>query len=75
MVKRLKAGRCEWCGQRAQVQAHQIRKLADLATPGQPQPAWAQLMAERRRKTLLVCPPCHGTIHAGQPARQPRTSH
>ena len=26
-------------------------------TPGQPQPAWAQLMAKRRRKTLVVCPP------------------
>ena len=52
LVTRLRAGRCELCEQRGQVEVHQIRKLADLARPGQPQPAWAQLMARRRRKTL-----------------------
>jgi hypothetical protein len=25
-------------------------------------------MAQRRRKTLLVCQACHDTIHTGQPA-------
>ena len=64
LVHRLRAGRCELCEQRANVQVHQVRSLAELARPGQPPPAWAQLMAQRRRKTLVVCPPCHDTIHA-----------
>ena len=34
LIFRLRAGRCELCEQRAQVRVHQVRKLADLATPG-----------------------------------------
>jgi group II intron reverse transcriptase/maturase len=67
LITRLRTGRCEWCEQRATVEVHQVRKLADLTTPGQPQPAWAQLMATMRRKTLVVCPTCHQAIHAQQP--------
>jgi hypothetical protein len=67
LIRRLRAGRCEICEERTRVQVHQVRNLADLATPGQPQPAWAKLMAKRRRKTLVVCPPCHDSIHARQP--------
>jgi hypothetical protein len=29
---------------------------------------WAALMARQRRKTLVVCHPCHDVIHHGQPA-------
>jgi predicted HNH restriction endonuclease len=58
------------CGQPGQVYVHQVRKLADLAKPGQPQPAWANLMAKRRRKTLIVCASCHDAIHARQPTTQ-----
>jgi group II intron reverse transcriptase/maturase len=68
LITRLRAGWCELCGKRAGVHVHQVRKLADLVTPGQPQPAWAQHMARKRRKTLIVCPPCHDSIHARQPA-------
>jgi group II intron reverse transcriptase/maturase len=71
LVRRLRAGRCEWCERRAQVQVHQARRLADLAKPGRPQPAWAQIMVRRRRKTLVVCRPCHDTIHARQPTATP----
>ena len=67
LVTRLCAGRCEWCEQRADVEVHQVRKLADLARPGRPQPAWAQLMATMRRKTLVVCTSCHQAIHTGTP--------
>ena len=43
LIRRLLRGRCELCGQTATVQVHQIRKLADLDKPGQPeQPEWAQ---------------------------------
>ena len=68
LVTRLLKGECEWCEQRAPVQAHQVRKLADLGKPGQEQPAWAQLMTRMRRKTLIVCAPCHQLIHNGKPA-------
>ena len=66
LVTRLLADRCEICGSTGQVDVHQVRKLADLVKPGQSRPAWAELMARRRRKTLVVCPSCHGNIH-GQP--------
>jgi group II intron reverse transcriptase/maturase len=67
LIFRLQAGRCELCERRGTVEVHHVAKLADLARPGRPQPAWAQLMARRRRKTLVVCRPCHGSIHARQP--------
>jgi group II intron reverse transcriptase/maturase len=63
LINRLRAGRCEICQARAEVDVHQVRKLADLAKTGTPRPAWAQIMARRRRKTLVVCTPCHDTIH------------
>jgi group II intron reverse transcriptase/maturase len=68
LEKRLRARRCEWCERRADVQVHQVRKLADLTRAGRPQPAWAEIMAEKRRKTLVVCADCHDAIHAGKPA-------
>jgi hypothetical protein len=64
LVTRLQAGRCEWCQRHEDVEVHQVRKLADLTRPGRPQPAWAKLMAQMRRKTLIVCTPCHQAIHA-----------
>jgi hypothetical protein len=67
LVTRLQAGRCELCQQPGPVDVHQVRKLADLQRPGHPQPAWDQLMAKRRRKTLVVCAACHTAIHDGQP--------
>jgi hypothetical protein len=49
------------------VQVHQIRKLAELEKRGQPErPNWMSLMARRRRKTLVVCGPCHADIHDGK---------
>ena len=68
LVTRLLRGRCEWCQQRGPVQVHQVRKLADLGTPGPAQPRWASLMTRMRRKTLIICAPCHQLIHDGKPA-------
>ena len=68
LVHRLLAGRCELCGLADKVRVHQVRKLADLKKPGQPQPEWMQIMAQRRRKTLIVCASCHASIHEGRPA-------
>jgi len=64
---RLRARRCEWCDALTDVEIHQVRKLADLTRTGRPQPGWAQLMAKMRRKTLVVCIPCHQAIHHGHP--------
>jgi group II intron reverse transcriptase/maturase len=61
---RLLQGRCEICEQKDDVVMHHVRKLADLGQPGPSQPAWAKLMAKRRRKTLAVCEACHRAIHA-----------
>ena len=72
LVTRLQAGQCELCKQTGMVvDAHHVRKLADLERPGQPQPVWDQLMARRRRKTLVVCASCHKAIHNGQPTAAP----
>jgi group II intron reverse transcriptase/maturase len=68
LLARLRTGQCELCERRAQVQVHQVPKLAHLITPGRPQPLWTQRMARMRRKTLIVCPPCHDGIHSRQPA-------
>jgi group II intron reverse transcriptase/maturase len=68
LIHRLLAGQCEICGQADQVRVHQIRKLADLDKPGQPQPEWAQILARRRRKTLVVCDSCHASIHPRRPS-------
>jgi group II intron reverse transcriptase/maturase len=67
LIQRLLAGRCELCGQAEKVEVHQIRKLADLDKPGKPQPEWMRIMAQRRRKTLVVCATCHASIHHRQP--------
>jgi hypothetical protein len=68
LLARLARRRCELCDKRTKVQVHQIRKLADLTTPGRQQTAWAELMRRMRRKTLIVCTPCHEAIHTKQPA-------
>ena len=65
LTQRLRTRRCEWCDTLTDVETRQVRKLADLTRPGRPQPAWAQRMARMRRKTLIVCVPCHQAIHAG----------
>ena len=55
------------------VEVHHIRALRDLNVKGQREkPKWVQVMAARRRKTLVVCRPCHLTIHGGdwQPRKQ-----
>jgi len=68
LVTRLLRRKCELCGSGGQVQAHHVARLADLASPALGQHAWAALMAEKRRKTLIVCEPCHDHIHAGLPS-------
>jgi group II intron reverse transcriptase/maturase len=67
LVRRLLAWRCELCGGLGEVEVHHVGKLADLGKPGPSRPPWADLMAARHRKTLVVCDSCHREIHNGQP--------
>lgn len=65
--ERLLAQKCELCGARQNIEVHHIRKLADLkAKNGTEQPQWKQIMAARKRKTLVVCHNCHTSIHHGK---------
>ncbi|MER7694507.1 hypothetical protein [Streptomyces sp. NPDC097610] len=66
LVTRLLAGRCEACGRIDEVEVHHVAKLADLGRPGD-RPPWADLMAARHRKTLVVCGTCHADIHGRKP--------
>ena len=63
---RLLADECELCGSKEDIQVHHIRALRDLTVKGRKAKSpWAQVMAARRRKTLVVCRPCHLTVHGG----------
>ncbi len=67
LIKRLLADKCEMCGSTVDVQVHHIRALRSLNVKGQgDKPMWVQVMAARKRKTLVVCRTCHVDIHAGR---------
>jgi group II intron reverse transcriptase/maturase len=68
VVQRLLVGKCELCGvENEPVEVHHIRKLADIDRPGRrPKAPWEKIMAARRRKTLVLCQPCHDAITAGR---------
>jgi group II intron reverse transcriptase/maturase len=68
LIHRLQADTCELCGSQEDIEVHHVRKLADLKRPGRKEkPEWVKRMAALRRKTLIVCRPCHLNIHYGQP--------
>jgi hypothetical protein len=64
LLTRLRHRECELCETGPTVAVHQVTGLKHLGEPGPGQPAWAALMARMRRKTLVVCAPCHDWIHA-----------
>lgn len=67
IVQRLLAQTCELCGSTDTIEVHHIRKLADLTRKGgNNPPKWVRIMAQRRRKTLVVCQKCHNAIHSGR---------
>lgn len=66
LLKRLLADTCELCGSTENIEVHHIRKLSDLDTKGKAEkPIWIQIMATRKRKTLVLCRNCHNKIHNG----------
>jgi len=71
LITRLLQDTCELCGSRDRIVVHHVRHLADLKVKGQREkPPWIKTMAALRRKTLIVCTPCHNAIHAGRPTRK-----
>jgi hypothetical protein len=76
LLHRLLVGCCGICDTKERLQVHHIGKLAELNRPGRPEkPAWMHLMAKRRRKTLVLCRPCHESVHAGRAAAPVRKDH
>ena len=69
LLFRLRKRECELCETGTTVAVHQVAGLKELGRPGPGQPAWAALMARMRRKTLVVCAPCHAWAHANPVAR------
>ena len=54
------------CGSTVDVEVHHVRALRDLNVKGQGgKSKWVQVMAARRRKTLVVCRTCHLNAHDG----------
>lgn len=74
LIQRLLANECELCGSNENVQVHHIRALKDLNKPGRAEvPPHVFVMAARKRKTLVVCLPCHTAIHHGKLTRNANT--
>ena len=74
LIKRLEADECEMCGSKVDIEVHHIRALCDLNVKGRREKSkWVQIMAARRRKTLVVCRTCHMDIQHGRnnPRKQP----
>ncbi|MGH3344179.1 MAG: hypothetical protein ACRDPK_15185 [Carbonactinosporaceae bacterium] len=71
IITRLLRNRCELCHHSGQVQVHHVATLTEFAHPGPGQPAWDKLVTIRRRKTLVVCTPCHDHSHAQRPPVAP----
>ncbi len=63
VLRRLGAKQCEYCGTRqGPFEVHHVRKLKDVQRG---KALWQQIMAARRRKTLILCLSCHDRLHAG----------
>jgi group II intron reverse transcriptase/maturase len=78
LEQRLLAQVCEQCGatrMTAKIEVHHIRALKDLERyDGRERPLWVQIMAARRRKTLVLCHVCHVDIQHGRPPRRNKVS-
>lgn len=60
LAGKLRAKTCELCGAQCNdIEIHQVKRLKDLTGKYE----WEIVMKNRRRKTLAVCPACHGEIH------------
>lgn len=60
LVKRLKNGVCELCGNKAPLMMHHVRTLSKLKADTE----WNKLMLKKGRKTLAVCEKCNAQIQS-----------
>ena len=61
LKQRVERHTCELCGKDCRnLVIHQVKKLKDLKGTDE----WILVMKKKRRKTLVVCPECHNTIHS-----------
>ncbi|GHO88608.1 reverse transcriptase/maturase family protein [Dictyobacter formicarum] len=77
LITRLLADTCELCGSHENCQVHHAHKLVDLKkrwAGRREKPEWVKRMITLRRKTLVVCMPCHRAIHAGKLVLSQRSS-
>lgn len=58
LITRLQRGVCEVCGSKDGVRVRHVKALADLDR-SDTAPQWVQILAKRRRKTLIVCASCY----------------
>lgn len=61
LMDRLRAEKCERCGNTEKLEMHHVRKLKDLKGKTLAE----QVMIARQRKTIAVCLKCHVIIHHG----------
>ncbi len=60
---RLNARQCEYCGTTDQpCEVHHVRHLKDMKNS----PFWKYIAAARTRKRIVLCQPCHHSLHAGK---------
>ncbi len=62
LMDRLKAEKCELCGETGKLQMHHINKLKNL----EGKEKWEKLMLSRKRKTIALCEKCHKLRHCGK---------
>lgn len=59
LVQRFQADVCELCGATGAMEVHHVHALKDVKGKEE----WKKRMIALRRKTLVVCHPCHKSIH------------
>ena len=80
LEQRLLANTCELCGSQDSIQVHHVRALKDLQRRGRAaRPHWVEIMAARRRKTLVdvprrATPTSMQDGRRGAPRPRPRTT-
>jgi group II intron reverse transcriptase/maturase len=68
LVQRLLAEKCELCGHEGYVEVHHEQSIKSLKSRWEgrrAKPRWVEAMLLKRRKTLVVCKPCHTKITFG----------
>jgi hypothetical protein len=76
LIRRLLAGRCEMCGHDpGPAEVHQVRRLADLATPGQPNPDGRKSWPDDGARPSWSAKPATTPSTPGNPPHCSRNSH